>query len=148
MRLFWFFCMRPWTVLWIFFLQIQVVEPQEWSKLTGNDCWSFPLILMGCSLGPMWSQVGSIPNNNQREQKIDPSCSFFLHYFVRSCCVGTLISLLKIFDCRTNVGEDYNLNNVMTSARSKMWQANTEKLGKFLLHWGFCERVFQISKAL
>ena len=131
-----------------FFFKYRLLNRKSDPNWRVNICCSFALILMGCSLGPMWSHVGSIRNNNQREKKIDPSCSFFLHYFVRSCCLGTLFSLVKIFDCRKNVGEDHNLNNVMTSARSKMWQANTEKLGRFLLHWGFCERAFQISKAL
>ena len=35
------FCMQPWTVLGIIFEKIQIVQPQEWPKLTGKKLLNF-----------------------------------------------------------------------------------------------------------
>ena len=62
------FCMQPWTVLGIIFKKYRLLNRKSDPNWRVNNCWTFALILLGCSLGPLWSHVGSIRYDDQKKK--------------------------------------------------------------------------------
>ena len=96
--MFLFFACSPELFLESFLKKYRLFNRKSDPNWRVNNCWTFALILLGCSLGPLWSHVGSIRYDDQKKKKTKV-VQFPNLFWTALLCWQTLL-FVKIYDYR------------------------------------------------